>query len=92
MPEFVGFQNMGILVPYGITFDAAGVCGLAFYLLFKSCSTYCARTLTLHLALFRWSKDVRISVKGSVFFKIFVVASTKNEMAFCSEKPCTEYS
>ena len=42
MPEFVGFQTMGILVPYGITFDAVGVFGLAFQLLFKSCSTYCA--------------------------------------------------
>ena len=41
MPEFVGFQTMGILVPYGITFDAVGVFGLAFHLLFKSCSTYC---------------------------------------------------
>ena len=43
MPEFVEFQTMGILVPYGITFDALGVFGLAFHLLFKSCSTYCAR-------------------------------------------------
>ena len=43
MPEFVGFQTMGILVPYGITFDAVGVFGLAFHLLFKSCSTYCVR-------------------------------------------------
>ena len=33
---------MGILVPYGITFDAVGVIGLAFQLLFKSCSTYYA--------------------------------------------------
>ena len=41
MPEFVGFQTMGILVPYGITFDAVGVFGLAFYLLFRSWSTYC---------------------------------------------------
>ena len=40
MPEFVGFQSMGILVPYGITFDAVGVFGLAFHLLFKFCSTY----------------------------------------------------
>ena len=40
MPEFVGFQTMGILVPYGITFDVVDVFGLAFYLLFKSCSTY----------------------------------------------------
>ena len=36
MPEFVGFPNMGILVPYGITFDVVGVFGLAFQLLFKS--------------------------------------------------------
>ena len=43
MPEFVGFQTMGILVPYGITFDAVGVFGLAFNLLFKSCSTYCEK-------------------------------------------------
>ena len=42
MPEFVGFQTMDILVLYGITFDTVGVFGLAFHLLFKSCSTYCA--------------------------------------------------
>jgi hypothetical protein len=41
MPEFVGFQSMGILVPYGIPVYAVGVFGLAFHLLFKSCSTYC---------------------------------------------------
>ena len=41
MPEFVGFQIMGILVPYGIIFDAVGIFGLAFHILFKSCSTYC---------------------------------------------------
>ena len=39
MPEFVGFQTMGILVPYRITFDAVGVSGLALHLFFKSCST-----------------------------------------------------
>jgi hypothetical protein len=38
MPEFVGFQTMGILVPYGITFNALGVFGVAFHLLFNS---YC---------------------------------------------------
>ena len=41
MLEFVGFQTMGILVPYGISFGAEGVFGLAFHLLFKPCSTYC---------------------------------------------------
>ena len=41
MPEFVGFQTMGILVLYGITFDAVCVFGLVFHLLFKSCSTFC---------------------------------------------------
>ena len=50
MTEFVGFQTMGILVPYGITFDAVGVFGLAFHLLFKSCSTYCA-SLMLEICL-----------------------------------------
>ena len=40
MLEFVGFQTMGILVPYGIIFDVVGVFGLAFQLLFKSWSTY----------------------------------------------------
>ena len=44
MFEFVGFQTMAIVVPYGITFDAVGVFGLTFHLLFKSCisciSTY----------------------------------------------------
>ena len=37
MPEFVGFQTMGILVPYGITFDAVGVFGLTFDFLLKIC-------------------------------------------------------
>ena len=41
MPKFVGFQSMGILVPYVTPVDAVGVFGLAFYLLFKFCSTYC---------------------------------------------------
>ena len=31
MPEFVGFQTIGIPVPYCITFDAVGVFGLVFY-------------------------------------------------------------
>ena len=30
MSVFVGFQTMMILDPYGITFDAVGVFGLAF--------------------------------------------------------------
>ena len=38
MPGFLGFQTMGILVSYCITCDAVGVFGLAFHLLFKSCS------------------------------------------------------
>ena len=40
MPNFVGFQSMGILVPYHITFNAVGVFDLAFNLLFKFCSTW----------------------------------------------------
>ena len=56
MPEFVGFQTMGILVPYGITFDAVGVFGLAFQLLFKSCSTNCA-SLTVHSTWFAKVND-----------------------------------
>ena len=35
------FVTMVILDPYGMNFDAVGVFGLAFHLLFKSCSTYC---------------------------------------------------
>ena len=41
MPGFVGFQSLEVLVPCDITFDVVGVFGLAFHLLFKSCSTYC---------------------------------------------------
>ena len=41
MPELVGFQTMVILDPYGVTFDAVGVFGLDFWLLFKSGSSYC---------------------------------------------------
>ena len=33
---------MVILDPYGMTFKAVGVFGLAFHILFKPCSTYCA--------------------------------------------------
>ena len=39
MPELVGFQTMVILDPYGMTFDAVGVFGLVFWLLFKSYSS-----------------------------------------------------
>ena len=39
MPEFVGFQIMVILDPNGMTFDAVGVFGLVFWLLFKSGSS-----------------------------------------------------
>ena len=41
MPELVGFQTMVILDPNGMTFDAVGVFGLVFRLLFKSGSSYC---------------------------------------------------
>ena len=41
VPEFGRFQIMMILDPYGMIFDAVGVFGLAFHLLFKSWSTYC---------------------------------------------------
>ena len=41
MPELVGFQTMMILDPNGMTFDAVGVFGLDFQLLFKSGSSYC---------------------------------------------------
>ena len=41
MPELVGFQTMVILDPKGMTFDAGGVFGLDFWLLFKSGSSYC---------------------------------------------------
>ena len=41
MPELVGFQTMVILDPNGMTFDAMGVFGLDFWLLFKSGSSYC---------------------------------------------------
>ena len=43
--KFVGFQTMVILDPYGMTFDAVSVFGLAFHLLFKSVSTYCGQDL-----------------------------------------------
>ena len=41
MPELVGFQTMVILDPYDMTFDAVGVFGPDFWLLFKSASSYC---------------------------------------------------
>ena len=42
MPELVGFQTTVILDPNGMTFDAVSAFGLAFQLLFKSGSSYCA--------------------------------------------------
>ena len=44
MPKLVGFQTMVILDPYGITFNAVGVFGLDFQLLFKSGSSYLSQT------------------------------------------------
>ena len=41
MPELVGFQTMVNLDPNGMAFDAVGVFGLVFWLLFKSGSSYC---------------------------------------------------
>ena len=41
MPELVGFQTMVILDPNGMTFDAVGVVGQDFWLLFKFGSSYC---------------------------------------------------
>ena len=46
MPEFVGFQTMVILDPYGMTFDAVGVFGLAFQLLFKSGLSHCGSEMS----------------------------------------------
>ena len=43
MPELVGFQTMVILDLYGITFNAVGVFGPDFQLLFKSGSSYCGK-------------------------------------------------
>ena len=40
---------MVILDPYGMTFDAVGVFGLAFYLLFRSWSTYCDHKAFYHI-------------------------------------------
>ena len=39
--ELVGFQTMVILDPYDMAFDAVGVFGLDFWLLFKSALSYC---------------------------------------------------
>ena len=54
IPEFVGFQTMVILDPYGMTFDAVGVFGLAFHLLFRSWSTYCEglQKIQIYLIIF----------------------------------------
>jgi hypothetical protein len=43
---------MVILDPYGMTFDAVGVFGLAFYLLFRSWSTYCDEAVRRDSILF----------------------------------------
>ena len=40
MPEFVGFQTIVIVDPYGITYDAVGLFCPAFWLLFKYGSSY----------------------------------------------------
>ena len=45
MPELVGFQTMEILDPNGVTFDAVGLFGLDFKLLFKFGSSYCVREI-----------------------------------------------
>ena len=51
VPELVGFQTMLILDPYGMTFDAVGVFGLDFQLLFKSGSSYCGTSPRMEVSL-----------------------------------------
>jgi hypothetical protein len=59
------FLNREFTVPYGITFDAVGVFGLAFHLLFKSCSTYCDGNL-IHQSILK-----QLYIKWFFFFAIY---------------------
>ena len=52
MPELVGFQTMVIIDPNGITFDAGGVFGLDFWILFKSGSSYCENEVEARQIIF----------------------------------------
>ena len=70
MLEFVGFQTMGILVLYGITFDAVGVFGLAFQLLFKYDSSYCAEK----------SFDIQAEFKNAISIWIFLCKRIKRQI------------
>ena len=73
--ELVEFQNMVILDPNGMAFDAVGVFGLVFQLLFKSGSSYCGCLIqkTVSPVIFSYfSSSVRILLveqTTSEFFK-----------------------
>ena len=72
MPKFVGFQTMRIIVPYGITFDPLGVYSLAFYLLFKSCSTYCVEKTR-----FRRRLNHRVLAYSKVMYTKYILNKVK---------------
>ena len=78
MPELVGFQTMVILDPNGMTFDAEGVFGLVFWLLFKSGSSYCGLLFLLeYLSPLKnkqissefFTNGVRISIRKAAEFE-----------------------
>ena len=54
--ELVGFQTMVILDHNGMTFDAVGVFGPVFWLLFKSGSSYCDMSQILYNQYLIWDE------------------------------------
>ena len=70
MPKLVGFQTMVILDPYGITFNAVGVFGLDFHLLFKSGSLYCATFMEFYVtSVWHFERSYYINYETFTFFK-----------------------
>ena len=68
MPELVGFQTMVILDPYGMTFDAVGVFGLVFWLLFKSGSSYCDMNMIGSASQISYKKQGQKPEKKNFYF------------------------
>ena len=68
--ELEGFQTMVILDPYDMTFDAVGVFGLAFWLLFKSTSSYCAASKVQKFSEADYNELISSKKQTQIFFMI----------------------
>ena len=68
MPDFVGFQTIEILDPYGMTFDAVDGSDRALRILFKSGSSYCDMNIVGAASPISYKKQGQEPEKNNFYF------------------------